>query len=138
MAVINQLPHPKGGGGSETETVLWENSSPTSAFAAKTVTLSDSLENYDKLRIYAIRTTATSDHVVSFDVNIAGELDYFVSGENKMAFSISMLGEKYNYSRIGYITTFKNGVYFTTAYRVNSTSGHNTSYCVPVKISGIK
>jgi hypothetical protein len=138
MAVINQLPHPKGGGGSETETVLWENSSPTSAFAAKTVTLSDSLENYDKLRIYAIRTTGTSDNVVSFDVNIAEDLDYFVSGENKMAFSISMLGESYRYSRIGYITTGKNGVYFTTAYRLNSTSGHNTSYCVPVKISGIK
>jgi hypothetical protein len=138
MAVINQLPHPKGGGGSETETVLWENSSPTSAFAAKTVTLSDSLENYDKLRIYAIRTTSTSDHVVSFDVNIAEDLDYFVSGENKMAFSISMQGEKYNYSRIGYITALKSGVYFTTAYRMNATSGHNTGYCIPVKISGIK
>lgn len=127
-----------GGAKKETETVLWTNDSPTSAFAAKTVTLSDSLENYDKLRIYAIRTTGTSDHVVSFDVNIAEDLDYFVNGENKMAFSISMLGEKYNYSRIGYITTFKTGIYFTTAYRMNATSGHNTGYCIPVKISGIK
>ena len=142
MAIINQLPHPTsgggGGGGGETETVLWENSSPSSAFAAKTVTLSDNLSNYKKLRIYAIRTTGDATPIHWTEVNLAdGEIDYYVDGTNIMAFSINMQGEKYNYSRLGYITTAKTGVYFTTAYRLNSSSGHNTGYCVPVKISGI-
>ena len=39
-----------GGGGMLEETVLWTNPSPTSDFAAQTVTLSDSISNYDYIK----------------------------------------------------------------------------------------
>lgn len=39
------------GGGGMTETLLWENDSPTTTFSAKTITLSDSMDNYDYIKI---------------------------------------------------------------------------------------
>jgi hypothetical protein len=41
------------------EVTLWENPSPTSAFANQTVTLSDSLDNYNYIAISYIYTSAT-------------------------------------------------------------------------------
>ena len=40
-----------GGGATQTETVLWTNQSPSSDFAAQTVTLSDDMNNYDYLKV---------------------------------------------------------------------------------------
>ena len=40
-----------GGGGTWVETILWANPSPTSNFAAQTVTLSDDINNYDYLKV---------------------------------------------------------------------------------------
>lgn len=140
MAVINQLPHPTGGGGSETETVLWTNSSVTTAFGAQTVTLSESLDGYNKMRIYTVRTiNTTPDDAEFIDINLAdGMIDWYTTGTDKGAFAIAMQGTSYDYARFATITTAKTGVTFSRAYRLNSTSGHSSNYCVPVKISGIK
>ena len=49
----------KGGGGGAIETVLWINSSPASEFAnSGTLNLSDSIENYDYIKIQ-FRSTVT-------------------------------------------------------------------------------
>ena len=50
-----------GGGGSLTETVLWTNASPTSAFAAQVVTLSDDMNNYTYLKFEYRHSTTNSN-----------------------------------------------------------------------------
>lgn len=55
-----------GGGGSATwvETILWANPSPSSDFAAQTVTLSDDINNYDYLKVSYVNyngSTGTND-----------------------------------------------------------------------------
>jgi hypothetical protein len=136
MPVINMLPH----GGSESETVLWTNSKPSSAFADQTITLSESLEGYKKVRIYTLRNiTETINEKEFIDIYLAdGMIDWYTKGADKGAFAIAMQGTKYDYARLATITTAKTGVTFSKAYRLNSTSGHSSNYCVPVKISGIK
>ena len=42
------------------ETTLWTNNAPTSAFAAQTITLSDSIDNYDYIKISAVYSTASN------------------------------------------------------------------------------
>lgn len=51
-----------GGGGSATwvETVLWQNPSPSSDFAAQTVTLSDDINNYDYLKVSYVNYNASA------------------------------------------------------------------------------
>lgn len=53
----------KGGGGyTPTETTLWTNNSPTSAFTSQTLTLSDDINNYDYLKIrYAFSISVQAD-----------------------------------------------------------------------------
>lgn len=130
----------KTGGSSETETVLWTNSSPSSAFANQTITLSESLEGYKKVRIYTLRNiTETINEKEFLDINLEdGLIDHYTDGKNKGAFAIAMQGETYDYARFGRLTTAKTGVIFSRAYRLGQNSGNSSNYCVPVKISGIK
>lgn len=59
-----------GGGGRYTETSLWTNSAPTSNFAAQTVTLSDSIDNYKYIAIEYKYAPDTSDSFTSiYSVN---------------------------------------------------------------------
>lgn len=64
----------KGGGGQKyTETSLWTNSSPSSDFAAQTVTLSDSIDNYKYIKIKYVFSSSyntgnyLSDYIISVD-----------------------------------------------------------------------
>ena len=56
--------------GGSTETVLWTNSSPTSSFAAQTVTLSNGLSNYDYIRV-KYRHTTTLDVTANVYATVA-------------------------------------------------------------------
>ncbi len=59
-----------GGGGKYTETVLWTNASPTSSFAQQNITLSDSISNYDYVRIYfRASTTNSAEKSIIFPVS---------------------------------------------------------------------
>lgn len=49
----------KGGGGLK-ETVLWTNSAPTNTFNSQAITLSDSIDNYDYVRVYWRVSTTNS------------------------------------------------------------------------------
>lgn len=49
-----------GGGGGMTRTTLWTNTASTSAFSSQTVTLSDSISNYDYIGVEYRATTASS------------------------------------------------------------------------------
>ena len=54
-----------GGGGSVTTTTLWTNSDPTVAFAAQYVELSQSMTNFDYIRITFRYTTANATEYIN-------------------------------------------------------------------------
>ena len=62
-----------GGGGKYTETSLWTNPSPSSDFAAQTITLSDDMDNYEYIKIkYCFSASYNtgnylSDYIISVD-----------------------------------------------------------------------
>ena len=65
--MANMYPSKKaGGGGSGTRTTLWTNSTPTSAQAFKTITLSQSIANFSYIVFrYAVDTTNQTDEYCS-------------------------------------------------------------------------
>ena len=72
----------RSGGGSDTETVLWTNGSPTSSFAQKTVTLSDNINNYDYIKMTFRYSTSDDTELVeifpveNIDINTAKRSTY--------------------------------------------------------------
>ena len=59
-----------GGGGKVVETVLWTNPSPSSNFSAQTVTLSDSISNYDYIKfVYGLSTSIAGGNSVVIPVS---------------------------------------------------------------------
>ena len=116
--------------------VLWENSSPSSAFSAQTITLEDDITNYDQLEIQWCLNTSNLDNKRSIIVHVT---EFIASGANDAVSCKSMLAQ-YNGSIntirvVYYVTNTSVGV--TASYRVAS-SGSETTNCVPLKIIGIK
>ena len=123
----------KGGGGSGfDETVLWTNASPTSSFTAQVITLSESIDNYDFIKLEYRRTTsdATICKVLT-DVsswrNIYNWIDSAGNANNRMTVQMNISGS--NYVRA---TTCKD------ATSVSFGSSSNNSYVIPNKVIGCK
>lgn len=126
--------------------VLWENSAPSSAFAAQTVSLSDSLANYEYIEIIFKRTN--TDNVYG----TTGKIPVSASG---LVLNIG----KFNQSNSGSTNVLTSSVYTREATIAGNTSiafavgsymsisygsshsysaGSSTTYCVPYKIIGHK
>ena len=123
-----------GGGGKQTETVLWTNSSPTSNFADQNVTLSDSMSNYDYLKFTykkATNNAASTSAVFSVsDVkNFADESLYGqIGGESATDWYMSRM--------IWYVSD--TSVKISTAWGLNRANSANNAYIIPLSIIGIK
>lgn len=114
------------------ETTLWTNSSPSSSFAAQTVTLSQSYENFDFINItYCKRTTETS-LLSSVYLSTA---DLAAMGSNFRG----VLGNRLDTT--DRVRTFypssNTQIYFNTAYNYAS-STQNNNQSIPTKITGLK
>lgn len=127
-----------GGGAKQTETVLWTNSAPTSTFNAQTVTLSDSVRNYDYLKfVYNLnnenQTTCSTIMSVSDFVNTKYQAGYFVGEFGCMA---TTSGTLYPWSRPAHYDTdttiaIKNCITAGTSVTINTR-------LIPTAIIGIK
>lgn len=118
------------------EDVLWENADTTTAFANQTVTLTDSLANYDAVRLYFNWSTSQGDRhtqYVDYDLTYINE---YIKG-NYYRMMIGMVYNNSTYTRNAFIGDGYNKVIFGTSARINA-SGTNNSTNIPVKISGIK
>lgn len=128
---LNRLVEPK-----IYEDVLWENANPTTAFANQTVTLTDSLANYDAVRIYFNWSTSRGDrHTQHVDYDLTYINEYITGNYYRM-----MIGMVYNnvtYTRNAFIGEGYTSVVFGTSARLNA-SGSNNSTNIPIKICGIK
>lgn len=130
MAVYNNLPAPAGGMG--TETTLWSSTSMSSG--AFTLTLSEAITNYERIRIYYYLFGDDTLAVIELKVD---DLTGFTGSINSGLIALGAKGAAYNYSRYGYFNSAFTQISWTTAYRAGATNTNN-AYCLPYRISGIK
>ena len=118
--------------GAEIRKLLWSNASPTSNFAAQTVSLA--LSGYDAVEIeyYASTSKAVLD-VTKKKIGESSMLTGHLNPQSKKGY-INLL------SRLISVTT--SGIKFEVGFMKrtsdSSTASNNNSYCVPYKIYGIK
>lgn len=111
-------------------TTLWQNASPTSSFAAQTITLSDSVNNYDMVLVhYYHNATVESDRYDRLTVFLptfsTASLDVVAHGYNRTGgrYITSISGTSMTFSAAGY-----NG----------STTSSTNGYGTPIAVYGVK
>lgn len=124
-----------GGGGKQTETVLWTNSAPTSSFAKQDVTLSDDINSYDYLKFTYRVTTSVSDSL-NYIISVS---DFKKSVESTSShhcvLGLSTDDSVAHTRRVYYKTDTT--VNFNNAYQLNAAASNNATV-IPLSIVGIK
>jgi hypothetical protein len=126
------------GGEKTTETLLWENSNTSTARSSLDATLSQSLQNFQKIRVeYSYNTgSSNADYYVVFPVKDANGDYMFPSGNGKQRMNVGLNSASGNgYVRYFYVTS-DTVIHFGSAYRINA-SGNNNANLIPWKIYGI-
>ena len=129
--------------GGFTETDLWINPNPSSSFSEQTITLSESMSNYNRVRIYFKVKSDVSVDSIYFDFDTT-HIEYYIASTNinRLLFTIGC-----RYSSSGYAR----GMFFINSSHENYTKlyagpGHAypgrgatiwTEYVVPTKICGL-
>lgn len=116
------------------ETILWTNSAPTSSFSGQTVTLSESLSNYDMVRLYWRKTTSDSSEMY-IDVSVS---DYTSITGNTGSFQI-YIGYRHSNGGCGRSvggsgSTAKYG----NCYFFGSSTSMNNANVIPTKVAGLR
>ena len=127
-----------GGSGKYTETSLWTNQSPSSAFAAQTVSLSDNLSKYKYVKVkFKFETSSTSDNAMgSFIVSVDEfKKATYNSYNNIPTYMVGTANTSYHFSRyFEYVND--TSIYFSPAYTVNNANSNN-SRSIPLEILGL-
>ena len=128
-----------GGGGKYTETSLWTNSASSSTFAAQDVSLSESMANFDFLKIkVAPNTTSTSGQVFT-DIIIVSELQRTQSATQEGVrdrFILGLARVTYDYERSYYYVS-NTSIHFNVAVQ-SGTSTTANGRIIPLEIVGCK
>lgn len=120
--------------GWDAETTLWTNSSPTSSFGAQNVTLSQSIQNFNYIKIIcrastSVSTTSEAIYSKSFVLSC-------VSGNAAPRMALSTRTGSQSYVRIvNYASDTQ--IYFDTGHK-RATSGDTNGYVIPTSIVGLK
>lgn len=128
-----------GGGGSATETVLWTNPDSTVNFAAQNVTLSDSISNYDYIKI-KYRGTPLVDYYSSAIIEVS-ELKKLLDSTTRGEFTVFVgvapyYTNTYSMARgVKYVDDTT--LYFRTAQSLGA-NGTSNVYAIPTEIIGLK
>ena len=128
------------GGGTMKETVLWTNPNTTADFAAQDITLSESIQNYDYIKVYI---AFAKDALTSVWSELMPVNDFLntvdVSGRGRGTLGINEISASY-YSRYRHLyyktdTTAR----FSNANTVQNSSATQTNNClIPLRIVGCK
>ncbi len=123
-------------------TLLWTNSSPSSAFSSSSISVNYS--NYTHLLIFFKATTSSDGSFTSSAM--AGQLIWVGNTGNKMVASVNTMSGSthYQYSRTIQATSAKTSLTISStgyyAWANTSASGSystGTSYCIPLRIYGV-
>lgn len=140
-------------GSSETETVLWENSSPNNNYGTRKKTtqmnLSSGFADFTKLRIYyKCYKTDANDRITSVTFDISNLSEYLVptAKKTKSYFNIAICATLNNVTSVNfmvrnmYLPSYSNNAIICDAcYRLDyyDSSTDYCDYCIPIKICGI-
>lgn len=118
------------------ETTLWTNSSPTSAFAGQTVNLSESIDNYDYIKVKF--KYANGYDIFSTPIVLVSDFKTYQANSQRSGAGMGGIFDASNnmYSRC-YWYVNNTSVQFSAAYRLNSTTQYNDNL-IPIEISGLK
>ena len=122
-----------------TETLLWTNDSPSTARSSLNATLSQSLQNFQKIRVeYSYNTSSESaSFYVVFPVKNASGTYMFPSGNTAQRMSIGLNNASGNAFVRQFYVSDDTTIHFNNAYRVNASGNTNTNL-IPWFIYGIK
>lgn len=128
----------KGTGAKTTETLLWTNPSPTTARSSLDATLSQSLQNFQKIRVEYAYNTGSSDapYYVVFPVKDANGDYMFPTGSAKQRMSIGLNNASSNNFVRQFYVADDTTIHFNNASRVNAAGTTNTNL-IPWNIYGI-
>lgn len=127
----------------EEKVLLWENTKPTSSFAAQTVTLSQSIEDFDWVEILVYQSTSlkTKPAVYRYQVEQLMDETFHMNLTNKAAFGFvnRCNSSGHFYSRAIGVTS-STGLFFTAALRrdKNTAFEETTAQLIPYQIYGVK
>lgn len=133
MAIVSMIP----GGAGETVDLLWSNPNPANSFADQTISLSDSLVGYKKLRI--VWESGPSQTVVqTVDYDLTNISDYLTgAGHSRLSWAWVNSSNR-TYTRCAYFpNTDYDTIRFLEAREVHAT-GDGTNLIIPVTIYGVK
>lgn len=129
-------------GGKMSETVLWTNSAPTSAFSGQNVLLSDNVNNYKYIEIQ-FEIYASQNHYMSsiYKVSELLSMGTPASNYNYWRTDLSAIYQIYVFTRLGYLYDnthfhFDDNIWLTSSG--TSQRGTNNSSIIPIKIIGLK
>ena len=118
--------------GVETRTLLWTNASPTSAFAAQTISLD--LSGYDAVEIeYYGSITVAASYIIKGKIGEPFFLFGYLNPQSTSA-HINLLSRSVSTATSG--ITFEGG--FSKRTSDSTVYSNNNNYCIPYKIYGIK
>lgn len=131
----------KGGGGGEqyNETVLWTNPSPSSNFATQTITLSDSLDNYEYVGVsWAYSTSAQTGSNTNREVMLVEDFKKAIEPASTTRTNpiIGSRGTNSTYARSAFYVS-STQVLFGNAFALNAT-GTSNAYSIPLQVVGIQ
>lgn len=122
----------------KTETTLWTNSSPTSTFDTQDVTLSQSIDNFDYIKIkFAMSTTYKTDAYCAECIYSKEDIRKTSTNTNgiQMGMCAKTSSSRYNARRISYVSDTK--LNFSSALQMSGSTAVNTAV-IPLSIVGIK
>lgn len=112
----------KGSSGGKT---LWTNSNPSANFVAQTITLSDSVDNYDH---FVIECNQATSNTTKF---------YAYGKKNSNGWFAAGLKSDYSYARYFSFTANNNQLYFDNCGIIGQATTIN-NVLIPVKVYGYK
>lgn len=116
------------------ETILWENPDPTANFSAQAVPVTQSVLNFDSIRVYFYNTTSLSIGPTYVEID-SSQYDLFLKESSKMRFCIGYCtSDADSYSRFCSING--DSLYIGTCKLYNSTTTHN-NIAIPYRVTGI-
>lgn len=120
-----------GGGGGLDSTQLWRNPYPMLEMGNENITLSDSIQNYDYIKICYICDTSRQNMSSSITLSVAE-----TSASGMLGFSLGVFLIIAFYCRAGAIYS-NTSISFFEAYNFG-TSDTNNTYAIPTFVYGLK